>query len=142
MYPFHPRAERPSRGLLPELLVPAAEQPRQPSPHLAQPPFGELHLQVLGEHVADLRKSYAGGVMEPRAVAECPHAKGALRERVRDAGLDPLLARGAPVAVDRVLGSDRLEVCGDVFGVAGPHVAGTINAAAAVGTPLELGVFR
>jgi hypothetical protein len=93
---------------------------------------------VLVEHLDDLASGDAQVVVQPRRECDGAVAQGAVGQGVGDLGFDLRLAARAPVAVDRVLNDDGLQVGGDVFDDAGADAFGAGEGAAVRGAGGEL----
>jgi len=102
-------------GFFRKLFVPGRENVRQPLPSRAQPAGRELGTQVELQDVDELVERDAQAVVAPTGEAHQPVAKGGIGQGVRHDRLDVLLALRAIVAVNRMLGDDRLQVLGQVF---------------------------
>jgi len=106
-------------------------------PHLHQATRRELEVQVEVEDRANLVDGYSQAIVQPARQHQNVIANLGSRQSVRHLGFDPLAALGAPIAVNRVLGDDGLDVLGNVFDDARPRFLARRHLALAGRAPFQ-----
>ena len=120
-----------------DLFVPGLEHLRQPAPGVDQTARRQLGLQVIAKDVNDVVDGDAKPIVKPTGQRDQVMPERRAGQRIGHDRLDVLLALRAVVAMDHVLGDDRLDFRGDVFDHARTCSPAALELSAATGTTLQ-----
>ena len=119
--------------LVGDLLVPGPQRLGHAAPGRHQPAGGDRRVERGAEDLTGLFDRQAQPVVKVAGEGDDVVAQRGVRQRVGDDLLDVFFAVLAVVAVDRVLGDDRLDVLRNVFDDAGAGASAALQLAAATG---------